>query len=64
MKGVQCYELFGRIALKKSCIFYVVHRINSILLLGGGESDHPHLLGILPDFKHWSLSLFVLGRVF
>ena len=27
-----------------------------ILLLGGGESDHPHLLGTLPDITHWSLS--------
>ena len=25
------------------------------LLLGQGESGQPHLLGILPDFKHWSL---------
>ena len=22
--------------------------------LGWGESDHPRLLGILPDFRHWS----------
>ena len=26
------------------------------LTLGSGESGHPHLLGILPDFMHWSLS--------
>ena len=26
-------------------------------LLGRGESGHPHLLAILPDFKHWCLSL-------
>ena len=25
------------------------------LLLGGGESGYPHLLGILPDFRYWSL---------
>ena len=24
---------------------------------GSGESDPSHLLGILPDFKHWCLSL-------
>ena len=23
---------------------------------GGDESGHPHLLGMLPDFKYWSLS--------
>ena len=27
------------------------------LLLDWGESGHPHLLGILPGFRHWSLSL-------
>ena len=26
------------------------------LLLGLGEHGHPHLLGILPDFKYWYLS--------
>ena len=31
------------------------------LLQGRGESDHPRLLGILPDFKHWCLSL--IGRL-
>ena len=24
-------------------------------LLSSGESGHPHLLGMLPDFTHWSL---------
>ena len=24
---------------------------------GCGESGHPHLLGMLQDFKHWCLSL-------
>ena len=28
------------------------------LLLGGGESGHTHLMGIVPTFKHWSTSLF------
>ena len=27
-----------------------------IFLLCCGESGNPHLLGILPDFKHWCLS--------
>ena len=27
------------------------------LLLGCGESGHPHMLGIIPDFKHWRPSL-------
>ena len=30
------------------------------LLLGGGDSGHPHLLGgILPDFTHLSFSLMI-----
>ena len=27
------------------------------LLPSSSESDYHHLLGILPEFKHWSLSL-------
>ena len=27
------------------------------LQLGGGESGHPDLLGILPYLRHWSLSI-------
>ena len=34
------------------------------LLLGGGESGHPHLLGFLPDFRHWSLPLFSILLTF
>ena len=30
------------------------------LLLGRGESGHPHLLEILPDFNHWSLLLLTV----
>ena len=29
------------------------------LLLGRGEPGHPHLLGVLPDFKHWCLCSLV-----
>ena len=30
------------------------------LLLGCGNSGHPHLLGILPDCRHWCLSLSLI----
>ena len=34
-----------------------------LLMLGSGESDPPHWLGILPDLKHCCFSLFVIGIV-
>ena len=30
---------------------------------GGGEPSHPHLLGILQDFRHWSLWFTIIAEL-
>ena len=35
------------------------HILNIVLFIYIYISGHPHLLGILPDFEHWSLSLCI-----
>ena len=39
-----------------------LRREDAFCRLKWSESGHPQLLGILPDFKHWSLPIYIMRK--
>ena len=50
-------------SVSKIIVITLEKSVNLKIAVNSSEFGHPHLMGILPDLKHWCLSLLLVAVV-